>query len=70
MKAFHVLLISESCYSGTLFGRARALKPVVSDNYYLDLYNERSRWGMTSGNREPVLDIGTGGPQCFCLSVD
>lgn len=29
MKARHVLLLSNSCYSGTLFGRARAMPPVI-----------------------------------------
>ena len=56
MKAHHVLLIQDSCYSGTLFGQARAMPPVISDKYYIALYNEKSRWGMTSGNRELVAD--------------
>ena len=67
MKARHVLLISDSCYSGTLFGKARSLPPVIDDKYYLSLYNEKSRWGMTSGNKTPVSDQGTGWTQCFCL---
>jgi len=31
MKARHVLLISDTCYSGTLFGKARSLPPVIDD---------------------------------------
>jgi deoxyribose-phosphate aldolase len=58
MKARHVLLISDSCYSGTLFGKTRGVPPVINDRYYLGLYNEKSRWGMTSGNKEPVADDG------------
>ena len=65
MKARHVLLISDSCYSGTLFGNPRSLPPVIDDKYYLSLYNEKSRWGMTSGNRTPVSDQGSNGHSVF-----
>jgi branched-chain amino acid transport system substrate-binding protein len=65
MKAKHVLLISDSCYSGTLFGQSRAMPPVIDNKYYLGLYNEKSRWGMTSGNKTPVADDGTGGHSVF-----
>ena len=69
MKARHVLLISDSCYSGTLFGKARSLPPVIDDKYYLSLYNEKSRWGMTSGNKTPVSDQGTGGHSVFAYQL-
>ena len=69
MKARHVLLISDSCYSGTLFGKARSLPPVIDDKYYLSLYNEKSRWGMTSGNKTPVSDRGSGGHSVFAYQL-
>jgi caspase domain-containing protein/PEGA domain-containing protein/uncharacterized protein DUF1566/uncharacterized protein DUF3426 len=69
MKARHVLLISDSCYSGTLFGQARAMPPIINDKYYLNLYNEKSRWGMTSGNKTPVSDRGTGGHSVFAYQL-
>ena len=69
MQARHVLLISDSCYSGTLFGDARAMPPVIDDKYYLNLYNEKSRWGMTSGNRTPVSDSGSGGHSVFAYQL-
>ena len=69
MKARHVLLVSDSCYSGTLFGKARGLPPVIDDKYYLSLYNEKSRWGMTSGNKTPVSDQGTGGNSVFAYQL-
>lgn len=69
MKARHVLLISDSCYSGTLFGQARSLPPVINDNYYLNLYNEKSRWGMTSGNKTPVADDGAEGHSVFAYQL-
>ena len=69
MKARHVLVISDSCYSGTLFGTARAIPPIIDDKYYLNLYNEKSRWGMTSGNKTPVADDGTGGHSVFAYQL-
>ena len=69
MNARHVLLISDSCYSGSLFGRARAMPPVINSKYYLGLYNEKSRWGMTSGNKTPVADDGTGGHSVFAYQL-
>ena len=69
MNARHVLLISDSCYSGSLFGQARAMPPVINSRYYLGLYNEKSRWGMTSGNKTPVADDGTGGHSVFAYQL-
>ena len=70
MKARHVLLISDSCYSGTLFGQAtRSLPPVVNSKYYVNLYKEKSRWGMTSGNKTPVADSGTGKHSVFAYEL-
>lgn len=69
MKARHVLLISDSCYSGSLFGSSRAVPPVIDEKYYLRLYNEKSRWGITSGNKEPVEDSGTDGHSIFAYQL-
>jgi hypothetical protein len=65
MKARHVLLVSDSCYSGTLLGETRALPPVIDDQFYRELYESKSRWGMTSGNRTPVTDAGSEGHSLF-----
>ena len=69
MRARHVLLISDSCYSGTLFGQARTMPQVIDGKYYLNLYNEKSRWGITSGNKTPVSDYGTGGHSVFAYQL-
>jgi hypothetical protein len=69
MKARHVLLVSDSCYSGTLFGESRSLPPLIDDRYYLNLYNEKSRWGMTSGNKTPVSDSGSEGHSIFAYQL-
>ncbi len=58
IPARHVLLVSDSCFSGSLFGETRDLPPLIEDNYYATLYKERSRWGLTSGNLTPVTDRG------------
>jgi formylglycine-generating enzyme required for sulfatase activity len=69
MQARHVLLISDSCYSGTLFGRNRSLPRKIDDKYYLGLFNERSRWGMTSGSKTPVADGGQDGHSVFAYQL-
>jgi hypothetical protein len=61
--------VSDACYSGTLFGKARSLPAVIDDKYYLGLYNEKSRWGMTSGNKTPVSDPGTDGHSVFAYQL-
>jgi len=65
MPARHVLLVSDSCFSGTLFGQSRSVPPVIDDKYYAALFKEKSRWGITSGNLTPVTDTGTGGHSLF-----
>jgi hypothetical protein len=69
MNARHALLISDSCYSGTLFGQFRAIPQVIDNKYYINLYNEKSRWGMTSGNKTPVSDAGSGGHSVFAYQL-
>lgn len=69
MSARHVLLISDSCYSGTLFGQSRAIPQAIDNIYYLNLYNEISRWGMTSGNKTPVSDAGSEGHSVFAYQL-
>jgi hypothetical protein len=69
MKANYVLLISDSCYSGTLFGQVRLMPMVIDDKYYLNLFNEKTRWGMTSGNKAPVSDSGTAGHSVFVYQL-
>jgi Caspase domain len=69
MNARHVLLISDSCYSGTLFGQSRGIPQTIDSKYYVNLYNEKSRWGMTSGNKTPVSDVGSGGHSVFAYQL-
>jgi hypothetical protein len=64
MKARHVYLVADSCFSGTLFGKSRGLPP-INDQFYARLYAKRSRWGLTSGGNEPVADGGRAGHSIF-----
>lgn len=65
IPARHVLLVADSCFSGALFGTARAMPPIIDEKFYANLYRERSRWGLTSGNLTPVSDGGSGGHSIF-----
>ena len=69
MRARHVYLIVDSCFSGTLFASSRASLPTVTDKYYAKLYGKRSRWGLTSGSTEPVADQGTDGHSVFAYHL-
>jgi hypothetical protein len=64
MKARHVYLVADSCFSGTLFGKARGMPP-INDQFFARLYAKQSRWGLTSGGTEPVADRGKGGHSIF-----
>src|SRR6185295_5990420 len=64
MKARHVYLVADSCFSGTLFGKSRAMPP-INEKFYAQLYAKPSRWGLTSGGTEPVADRGKGGHSIF-----
>ncbi len=67
MKARHVYLVADSCFSGTLFG-TRALPP-INDQWYSRLYQKQSRWGLTSGGTEPVADRGKEGHSVFAYHL-
>ena len=67
MKARHVYLVADSCFSGTLFG-TRALPP-LNDQFFARLYAHPSRWGLTSGGKEPVADHGKNGHSLFAYHL-
>lgn len=64
MKAKHVYLVADSCFSGTLFAKSRSLPP-LNDKFFQRLYANKSRWGLTSGQNEPVADQGKNGHSMF-----
>lgn len=68
LTARHVLVVSDSCYSGTL---TRGIKTIdlktASDRlvYLTRMAQKRSRTVLTSGGVEPVADDGIGGHSVF-----
>jgi hypothetical protein len=63
IKAKHVLVVADSCYSGTLTrGLAIGGK---SAGYFQDVVQRRARTVLTSGGLEPVLDAGGGDHSIF-----
>ncbi len=58
MDARHVLLISDSCFAGSLFGtKDMGTATVASDLRAASrLARDKSRWVITSGGDEPVMD--------------
>lgn len=66
IKAKHVYLIADSCFSGSLFGGAtRSKPPTITSRYFQEAYNRLSRQGLTSGGTEPVSDDGYDGHSIF-----
>jgi len=63
MTAKHVLVVADSCYSGTLT-RGVAIK-LKTPNYLKRLSKKRARTVLTSGGLEPVLDAGAGAHSVF-----
>ncbi len=63
IKAKHVIVVADSCYSGTLTrGLAIGGK---STGYIQDIVQRRARTVLTSGGLEPVLDGGGGSNSVF-----
>jgi len=69
--AKHVLVISDSCFSGTLTRAVRISSPfdVDLDRYYEKLASQKSRTALTSGGLEPVDDGGGVGHSVFSSSL-
>ncbi len=62
----HVLVVADSCYSGTLSGNA--IRPIPLDAKEEDLLfisRVKARTVITSGGLQPVLDVGGGGHSIF-----
>jgi hypothetical protein len=56
MKARHVLLVSDSCFSGDILNPARSISPEITDEYFRKAYARASRQVLTSGASESVPD--------------
>ena len=63
MAAKHVMVVADSCYSGTL---TRSVKLSISSSGYLQrMASKRTRVALSSGGLEPVLDDGGCGHSIF-----
>lgn len=71
IKAQHVLVISDSCYSGTLSRDAdlNLTTPVERQRYLLKAGNGKSRVLIASGGNEPVTDSGGGKHSVFAAAL-
>lgn len=67
MRAKHVLVVADSCYSGTLTRDIGVRLKTGEDPaaYQLKMARKRSRTALTSGGLEPVLDSGGSGHSIF-----
>jgi formylglycine-generating enzyme required for sulfatase activity/uncharacterized caspase-like protein len=63
MRAKHVLIVADSCYSGTLTRDLAIRAPEASD--LARLAQKRARNVLTSGGLEPVSDVGGSGHSVF-----
>jgi len=64
IKAKHIFLVSDSCFSGTLLAQ-RAMPGEIDDRFYAQKAQKRSRVVLTSGGNEPVSDAGRSGHSIF-----
>ena len=68
-KAKHVLLVADSCFSGTLMRSGTNLQnqEPIDDKYIERLKNKKTRLVITSGGNEPVVDSVGGDHSLFAL---
>ena len=64
MAAKHVLIIADSCFSGSLTRGVETQNEAV-DKFFLNIDSFPSRKVISSGGTEPVADTGTGGHSIF-----
>ncbi|MGA0843732.1 MAG: caspase family protein [Arenicellales bacterium] len=63
MKAKHVMVVADSCFSGTI---TRGISIEQKDpEWFSQIVNKKARTALTSGGLEPVLDSGSNGHSAF-----
>ena len=71
IPARHILVIADSCYSGTLVRAAPADFDTWEDrrDWLKRIVEKRSRTALASGGLEPVADAGSGGHSVFAAAL-
>ena len=71
MNARHVMVVADSCYSGTLVRSASSALPTARDRdtWLQRVAEKRSRTAIVSGGLEPVADTGRGGHSVFANAI-
>src|SRR5262249_15840670 len=71
IQARHILIVSDSCYSGTLSRDVAPslTTPLERQRYLLKANGSKSRVLMASGGNEPVTDSGGGGHSVFAAAL-
>ena len=71
IPAQHILVVADSCYSGTLTRAAPVNLETWEDrrNWLKRIAKKRSRTALASGGLEPVADAGSGGHSVFVTAL-
>ncbi len=65
MSAKHVLVVADSCFSGSLTRGEGGWRNVPKDRFFTEIDSYVSRTVISSGGTEPVADAGSGGHSVF-----
>ena len=65
MPAKHVLVVADSCFSGSLTRGEGGWRNVPKDRFFTEIDSYVSRTVISSGGTEPVADAGSGGHSVF-----
>jgi uncharacterized caspase-like protein len=65
LPAKHVLVLADSCFSGSLTRGAGEWREIPEDRFFTEIDAHVSRKVISSGGTEPVADAGSGGHSVF-----
>ena len=65
LPAKHVLVVADSCFSGSLIRGAGEWREIPEDRFFTEIDAHVSRKVISSGGTEPVADSGSGGHSVF-----
>jgi uncharacterized caspase-like protein len=65
MPAKHVLVVADSCFSGSLTRSSGPYASIPKDRFFTEIDASVSRKSISSGGTKPVMDSGTQGHSVF-----